>query len=199
MEEVKVPLNAINQTIDTIELGSKRVGEIAKRLKNFVKLDEAELQKVNIYDCIEESIGMLELDGKSNLTFVNDVDKDLTINCYSRQMNHVYYNILQNSVESISDFGIIQISSSNNQDSITIEIKDSGEGIADHNIDMIFEPGFTTKSSGVGLGLGLSICYQILRAHHGDIHIESNLEEGTRVCLEIPKDICNHLSADIEK
>lgn len=72
-------------------------------------------------------------------------------------------------------------------------IKDSGIGIPKQNLTKIFDPGFTTKGRGVGAGLGLSICYQIIQDHRGDIKAKSEIGKGTEFTIILPMDLENIL------
>lgn len=76
---------------------------------------------------------------------------------------------------------------------VHIAVKDNGSGIAKENLRKIFDPGFTTKGRGVGAGLGLSICYQIIQAHRGEIKVESILGKGTTFTIILPMDLENIL------
>ena len=70
-----------------------------------------------------------------------------------------------------------------------VVISDSGKGIPPENINQIFDPGFTTKGAGVGTGLGLSITYNIVKKHQGEINVESQHGEGTKVTVILPADL----------
>ncbi|MCH7803588.1 MAG: HAMP domain-containing histidine kinase, partial [Acidobacteria bacterium] len=71
-------------------------------------------------------------------------------------------------------------------DDITIEITDNGIGMSEKTIERIFDPGFTTKGSGVGTGLGLSIVHQIIAGHNGKIEVNSKKGKGTTFRLTLP-------------
>ena len=76
---------------------------------------------------------------------------------------------------------------------VHIVINDSGIGIPKQNLAKIFDPGFTTKGRGVGAGLGLSICYQIIQEHRGEIKAKSEVEKGTEFTIIFPMDLENIL------
>jgi signal transduction histidine kinase len=69
---------------------------------------------------------------------------------------------------------------------IMVEVKDTGEGIAEEHMDQIFNPFFTTKTEGQGTGLGLSIVYNVVKMHRGEISVESRLGQGSRFILSFP-------------
>ena len=95
-------------------------------------------------------------------------------------------NVLDNSIEAMADGGKISVISKTDveQEKLVIEISDTGEGIPEKIINKIFEPFFTSKESGVGLGLAIS--YQIVKAHNGEIFFSKNIEKGTNCTIKIP-------------
>jgi signal transduction histidine kinase len=70
-----------------------------------------------------------------------------------------------------------------------VEIKDNGRGIPKHRVIKIFDPGFTTKGVGAGTGPGLSICYQIIHDHKGEIRVDSKVGESTTFTIVLPVDL----------
>jgi signal transduction histidine kinase len=92
-------------------------------------------------------------------------------------------------VDTVSIAGTIIITTSLVDGRVWIDIADTGVGIPEKDLPRIFDPGFTTRGVGVGTGLGLSICYQIVRSHHGEIRVTSQLNEGTKVSVILPTDL----------
>ena len=95
-------------------------------------------------------------------------------------------NILVNAIEAIEDQGTITVKTSCDSTTIYIQIADTGKGISPKHINNIYNPGFTTKGSGVGTGLGLSTCYSIMNKHQGDIDVKSETGKGTIFTISIP-------------
>ena len=98
----------------------------------------------------------------------------------------VFINILLNALQAVEENGRIIIKSRVNekQNNITVAVEDDGLGIAPHDIQKIFDPFFSTKSNGTGLGLAVS--YGIIKNHKGDIKAYSEQGKGTRFVIEIP-------------
>jgi signal transduction histidine kinase len=102
------------------------------------------------------------------------------------QIEQIFVNLLLNAVQAIIEKGVITVTSrmDENREKALIEIADTGSGIASENIAKIFEPFFSTKPKGTGLGLAVS--YAIVKNHQGDINAFSKPGEGTRFVLEFP-------------
>ncbi|MDH5681062.1 MAG: ATP-binding protein [Spirochaetota bacterium] len=104
-----------------------------------------------------------------------------------RYLTHAFLNILKNSLEACERGDEITITIERDEENLVIEIKDSGRGISQDNLGKVFEPYFTTKD--FGTGLGLTIVYKIIREHHGNIRLDSAEGEGTSFTITIP---CYH-------
>lgn len=111
--------------------------------------------------------------------------EDYYILADENQIKQVLLNILRNSIEAVSQQGVINLRLlATTADSITIELCDNGIGMAEDTLDQVFEPFFTTKESGTGLGMVLT--NKIIRSFGGDIHIESELNVGTKIAITFP-------------
>ena len=97
----------------------------------------------------------------------------------------VLRNLFINAIEAIPDKGLIEISAQDEKDRIKLEVRDTGIGIAKGMLDRIFEPDFSTKD--VGTGLGLPICKKIVEDHGGSIHVSSQENKGTQILINLPR------------
>ncbi len=175
-----------------IKSGTIRVIDIITRLRSFARLDEAELQTVDVHSGLEDTLVLLQNEIKHHITIVKHFAKLPPVSCYPGQLNQVFLNLLINGAQAIrahKDKGTITITTSTRQDRIFIQIADNGSGISEKDLPRIFDPGFTTKGVGVGTGLGLSICYQIVQNHRGDIKVKSTPGKGASFTVEIPVDL----------
>ncbi len=112
---------------------------------------------------------------------INLPEKDISLNCDSRKIEGVMSNLLNNAVQALDGQGEIDVSVSLDSKFVTIQIKDSGSGIPDENLDKIFEPMFTTKKTGTGLGL--VICKSIVEQHGGSISVSN---KPTTFTIKLP-------------
>ncbi len=115
-------------------------------------------------------------------------DKVCLVHANIGELQQVILNLLSNALDFIDDHGIIRIKTLNEADKCTICIEDNGSGIPKEHLNKVFEPFFTTKTFGQGTGLGLSMVYSIIKKHHGEIKIESEVDQGTKVTLSIPNE-----------
>ena len=164
----------------------KRIMEIVKGLKNFARLDEAEIKVVNIHEGIDSTILLVKNQNGAKISFVKEYGDIPQIQCYPQQLNQVFLNIIVNSIHAIKEKGVIKITTWKEKESIFIKIADNGVGISPEHLAKIFEPGFTTKGVGVGTGLGLSICYNIITKHKGEMKANSVKGKGTTIVIKLP-------------
>lgn len=202
--EIKNPLGIIRSTAellgeipeasDTQKRLSGVITEESTRLNQIVTefLDFARPQVPNLQECqLEEII-------QKNLSFIGpelekkgiQVKDNLNGRSFKLRADHdllyrAFLNILINAMQSMQDGGTIDIKVEEARDTYQIEIKDTGSGINEGNADKIFNPFFTTKEK--GSGLGLSIVRKIIEGHRGSIGIQSREGEGTKVEVQLPR------------
>ncbi len=209
----KIDLNYIIEDIakilSSMKVGTERIGSIVNSLKIFSQLNKAELNKVDIHECIDSMLLILQhrleqSPGQSEIVVVKTGDRLPLIECYPSELNQALLNILLNAIEALED---VRANNSTHQPEITIttkllnndsaiahlglraiiQIADNGVGIAPEDQPRIFEPFFTTKEVGKGTGLGLATSYQIITDRHkGSLKCFSVLGKGTELMIEIP-------------
>ena len=101
------------------------------------------------------------------------------------QIKQVILSFIQNSADSISGEGQITLTTEQQGSQLKIKIQDTGHGISEDDIENLFDPFFTTKAQ-QGTGLGLSVSYDIIRDHGGDIEVKSELDKGTTFTINLP-------------
>jgi signal transduction histidine kinase len=142
--------------------------------------------KINsiLKECIDEAIRRFP-DQNITVNVKTDVIKELFIEADPLQIKEVFNNILNNAFDAFNkNAGIIDIESKVNDSTVSILIKDHGEGIEKKHLDKVFDPFFTTKTQGTGLGL--AVCNLAIKLHHGTIVIESDKAKGTTVIVTLP-------------
>jgi len=174
-----------------IKTGADRTAEIVTGLRTFARLDEDALKLIDIHKNLEVTLVIINNQLKHRIEVVKNYACDLPkIECFPGKINQVFMNLLINAIQAIPDKGTITIGTTQAQKAgkvyVKISIQDTGEGMDAETQKHIFEPFFTTKEVGEGTGLGLSIIHGIVEEHHGDISVESVLEEGTIFTVWLP-------------
>jgi signal transduction histidine kinase len=166
-----------------------RVEQLIRELLNLSVSVPLNILKVDIYDLLKQTIDMVQKrDGQKNITFELKGSKMLTMADPNR-LKQVFINIMINSIESIGGTGKVNITLAKEKGidgnkKLIIKIKDNGKGIHHGNMSKIFDPFFSTKSHGTGLGLTVS--HRIIQDHNGLMEIESEENKGTTVAVRLP-------------
>jgi len=108
------------------------------------------------------------------------------VRCAPQQIKQVFLNLLINAFQAIGDYGDIRLVTCVVAGDVEIRIEDDGCGIPEEDIERVFDPFFTTRPVGEGTGLGLALCYQIVRSHDGEIHVQSQVGVGTSFRVRLP-------------
>lgn len=148
-------------------------------------------RETNIVKIIEGSLSKLANHDQIDVTLKSSLD-DAAVWIDHEQMATVFLDLMKNAVEAMPHGGLLTIVLTGNERQVTIEIADSGTGIAAENVPFLFTPFFTTKPVGEGTGLGLPTAYAAVKAHHGEISMESNQDKkkgptGTTVRITLPR------------
>ncbi|MFT5618660.1 MAG: signal transduction histidine kinase [Arenicella sp.] len=176
--------------LSDIEVGADRAAEIVRGLSDFSRKGEDKKQLADIHRGIDSTLVLLHSKFKHRIEISKNYDESISrIMCFPNKLNQVFMNIIANAADAIEGKGTIEISTKNHEDSISISISDSGNGIPEEVQRKIFDPFFTTKPVGKGTGLGLSISYGIIEAHEGELKVESELEKGTTFIITLPKGV----------
>ena len=176
----------VNEMAPVTNEAINRIIKMVHSLKNFARLDEAKLKRVDIHEGLDSTLDIISHELKSRVSVIKDYSKLPEISCYPDYLNQVFMNILMNALQSIKDTGTITIRTKQKNNDIIIEIEDTGSGIAKENLENIFEFGFTTKKRGEGTGLGLALAKKIIKEHKGKIEVSSELNKGTTFSIYLP-------------
>lgn len=167
--------------------GLKRVTRIVQDLKNFSHVDESERQWANLETGLESTLRVVWNELKYKATVVKEFAGIAPIECFPFQLNQVFMNLLVNASHAIDTQGTITLRTGQDEDSVWVQVQDTGRGIKPENLARIFEPFFTTKPVGQGTGLGLSVAYGIVKKHNGQIDVKSEIGKGSTFTVVLPK------------
>ncbi|HEY9805666.1 MAG TPA: PAS domain S-box protein, partial [Candidatus Obscuribacterales bacterium] len=173
----------LKKLLQSMKVGAERIREIVLSLRNFSRLDEAEMKAVDIHEGLDNTLLILKNRFKANaqqpeITVLREYSDLPLVECYAGQLNQVFMNILSNAIDVLEEQyqnqaaqpqpGTIHISTTVQANNwVVIRIADNGPGMSETVQRRLFDPFFTTKPVGRGVGLGLSISYQIVVEKHG--------------------------------
>ncbi|MCK8602024.1 sensor histidine kinase [Desulfoferrobacter suflitae] len=182
------PESQEHQDLKVIVQETIRCRGIVRGLLEFARQSAPEKRTVNIEELLDEVLYMVEnQESFQNIKLEQDIDANIPqLMADKDQLKQVLFNILMNASEAMSGAGTLQISAEWRPDrsQVVLHFRDSGPGIDPEHLNKLFDPFFTTKEMGTGLGLAIS--YGIIKAHRGNIEIESTLGQGTHVIVTLP-------------
>lgn len=185
LEQVRKIVRAMDGVLTTNGIAVERMVKLVEGLGTFGRPDGAERDRVDLREGLEGTLTVLAhvLEG---IDVVRELDDIPRVECYPNRLNQVFMNLIHNAVQAMDAGGTLTVRSISEDDTVRIEIEDSGKGIPPDVVERIFDPGFTTKGRRVGMGLGLAITRQIVDHHGGEISVESAVGQGTLFRIWLP-------------
>lgn len=166
--------------------GTGRVRQIVADLRDFSHIDSPELGIENINVMLEKTLNVAHNELKYLATVETEFSEVPDIHCYGGKLSQVFLNLIVNAAQSLEEAGTVTVRTGQENNSVWIEIADTGCGIPEENVKRIFDPFFTTKDVGKGTGLGLNLAYNIIQSHDGAINVDSVVGKGTTFRIELP-------------
>ena len=197
LELLKTEIPPENKRRRILELSLSEIQRLSEMLRNmlsFSKPEEEKRRPVKIDGLIEGILLVMEKQMKeSNIQVELSFDPDIPeIMASTNQMRQVLLNIFKNAKEAMPKGGTLFVRTSQEDNRVLIHIQDTGIGIPEAIKDKIFDAFFTTKQKVKGVGLGLSVCYGIIRDHGGEIKVKSEEGKGTTFTIGLPIESSNH-------
>jgi len=201
-EEAKQIAGDIKQNLEKITHHGKRADAIVKGMLQHSRTSTGQKELTDINRLADEYLrlayhGMRAKDKSFNATIKTDFNDDVgKINVVPQDIgrallnlyNNAFYTVNEKQKQNVPGYEpTVAISSTSNHNGyVEIKVSDNGNGIPQNLTDKIFQPFFTTKPSGQGTGLGLSLAYDIVKAHGGEIKIETKENEGSNFIIQLP-------------
>ncbi len=185
--DLQLKKQVIEDAVTKNENGLERIQMIIESLKNFTRINNAELKMEALDNCIESALEILQPQIRGNIQIIKSYQALPPIQCYGNLLIQVFINLISNAIQAIQREGQIFIRTSVGQNEQVVEIEDTGCGIPAANLEKIFDPLFSTKELGHGMGLGLSICKGIIEKHHGTISVKSTVDKGSLFKIILPQ------------
>ncbi len=180
-------LNDARELLDVALQEVTRLDSITNEFLRAVRPTMPKMNTVRIQQVLADSIGFMrrEIEDRGIRVEASLPDQIPVIHGDDAQLKQVFFNILKNSIQAMNSGGLINIDCRVNGEFVEVRFTDDGKGISQENLGRILEPYFTTRTEGTGLGL--LIVERILRAHGGELSIESQENEGTTVTIRLPR------------
>ncbi len=204
IEEAKAISSDIKQNLEKINHHGRRADAIVKGMLQHSRSSTGQKEPTDINALCDEYLrlsyhGLRAKDKSFNADFKTDFDESIgKINIIPQDIGRVIMNLLTNAFYAVEerrklqDAGyksLVKLSTRKIADKIEISVEDNGNGIPVKVLDKIFQPFFTTKPTGQGTGLGLSLSYDIVKAHGGELKVETKEGEGTTFIVQLPTGI----------
>jgi two-component system NtrC family sensor kinase len=167
---------------------TQRLAEMLRNMLSFSKPEEEKRRPIKMNELIEGILLVMEKQMReSNIKVETFFDDEIPeVMASTNQMRQVMLNMLKNAKEAMPKGGTLTVKTSKEVNKVLIHIQDTGVGIPEEIRDKIFEAFFTTKQKVKGVGLGLSVCYGIIKDHGGEIKVESEEGKGTTFRIRLP-------------
>ncbi|HXA92912.1 MAG TPA: ATP-binding protein, partial [Steroidobacteraceae bacterium] len=184
-------LKTFEQRLRDSRMGAERVRTIVRDLRVFSRVDEQPLHPVDVCAAIEASLTMAQNEIRHRARLVRDFAPVAKVMADEGRLSQVFVNLLINAAHAIpageAEKHEIRVVTRPGAGVVTVEVHDTGAGIAPDVLPRIFDPFFTTKGVGAGTGLGLSVCHAIVTALGGRIELTSTLGQRTTVRVVLPE------------
>jgi len=164
--------------------GAQRIKKIVRDLRTFSRKSEVQNILVDINQVLESTLSIVWNEIKYKLDVVKDYQARHKVLADPTELSQVFLNILINSAQAIKNKGTVMLSTWDDSKNIYAKISDTGCGIPPEVLPKIFDPFFTTNKKGIGLGL--SVSYNIIKRNQGDIRVESKVGEGASFTVQLP-------------
>jgi two-component system, sporulation sensor kinase E len=176
----------LEELLDIAQGEIKRMDGIIGQFLAAIRPTQPQLQRLHLNDLLHETLKVLKPEIKqANVRVKLDLRSDLPAMLLDGdQIKQAFYNLIRNACQAMPNGGTLTISGTFTDYEIRLSFQDQGKGITSENMGNLFQPFFTTRKSGTGLGL--LIVRRIIREHGGEIEIESKVTEGTRINLYLP-------------
>ncbi len=200
-DDAKEIANDVIRNLDKINHHGKRADAIVKGMMQHSQLSTGQKEPTDINALADEYLrlsfhGIRAKDKSFNATIQTDFDNSIgKINIVPQDIGRVLLNLYNNAFYAVNEKKktanenyqpLISVQTKNLNDKIEIRVEDNGNGIPQNIVDKVFQPFFTTKPTGQGTGLGLSLSYDIIKAHGGEIKVETKEGEGSIFIIQLP-------------
>ncbi|MBC3920533.1 hypothetical protein H8L32_23920 [Undibacterium sp. CY18W] len=188
-------LNYSVESLDTILGGARQIRDLVLNLRTFSRLDDADMKETGIAEGLLSTVNLVRVQYGDVIEIVSQLDANPVLKCWPARLNQVFMNLLINACQAILARpenqhklkpGSLIIRTAIINEVLAVEVEDNGIGMSHESQQRLFDPLYTTKTAGEGMGMGLTIVRDIIEQHGGSIHVRSIVGEGTCFTLYLP-------------
>lgn len=167
---------------------TQRLSDLLRKMLSLSKPDQEERRSVNLNMVLEEILLLHEKQFSENsIRIITFLANELApVYASQNQLRQVFLNMLVNAMDAMPEGGLLKVETATDAGNVLITISDTGTGIRSEHLNKIFDAFFTTKDSVKGVGLGLSVCYGVIKEHNGEITVQSRIDKGTAFTIILP-------------
>jgi len=188
-KQLNKSLAILHQNTHTNTVATERIIKIINSLKNFARLDEAEFQKADIHEGLDNTLNLLGYEMPGTMKIIKEYGELPALYVNPGELNQVFMNLLMNAIQATPKNGKISIQTRAQNGHAVIRISDTGKGIPEEKLSRLFEPAFTSDHSRIKMRTGLYTSYNIIHRHEGEIAVKSKVGEGTTFTIRIPTNL----------
>lgn len=189
LEEDDLSPEFVRECAEKIQTGVERASTIIENLLRFARPSGTqEMGPLELRTLIQDTVTVTANEAKLHQVELKKdlADSPVRVRGNENLLQQMLTNMIFNGVAAISDGGTLRVALEQDGTEALISVSDTGRGIPEEEIDNIFDPFYTTSSPGEGTGLGLSLCYSIIRQHNGSVDVDSTVGEGTTFLIRLP-------------
>lgn len=176
----------LDRMLGDVLAGIFQINDLVVHLRDFTRLDRAKTVDADLNKSLHSVVYIAKSVLPVHVVVLESFGQLPTVECNPSQLNQVFLNLINNAADAMEGKGTITVESAHDGDRVKVRVTDTGPGIPDEVMPHLFELYFTTKPAGEGTGLGLAIARDIVRAHGGDITVETFAGSGTTFTVSLP-------------
>jgi signal transduction histidine kinase len=171
---------------ETSDEALERIAAIARSLRRFSQLDQAERRSFDVREGLESALALLGPTISKEIAVKRRFDEVPAIEGWPRELNHAFMTVLQNAAQAIDGEGVISVETSATEEHVLVRVRDTGRGMSEEQAAHLFDVTWSEAGTRTRMRLGLSAAYSTMQKHGGTIEIESVLGQGTLVSFRFP-------------
>jgi signal transduction histidine kinase len=176
----------LKENIHILREAAHRISGLVSKLKDFVGLDQAEVQDADLEAGIDRALSLLPPELKQHVTIVKEFGHPPPVRCRPKEIYQVMMTLMRNACEAMEGSGTLRVRTAALDSRVTMEFADTGKGMSPEQLQWLFDMRFATKDGRVAMGFGLPLARTIIDRHGGSISAESGVGSGTVIRISLP-------------